>query len=160
MKIGIDARYLNSVTNLTNYIWPLEPVQMNMTRVKGKFFLVSDLSCAYRQVPLSSAPQKLTNFFTGGGQYTYIRDFYGLCELPKFFSRLMTIQFDPLINRKQAIIYNDNTTMQLHNKNELFTFNNENHTLLRKANLKAARDITFFFPGKNASFSVTLFPGK
>ena len=49
----IDARYLNSVTDLTNYSWPLEPVQVIRTRVNGKFFSVSDLSCAYHQVPLS-----------------------------------------------------------------------------------------------------------
>ena len=51
VKLVIDARYLNSVTDLTNYSWPLEPVQMIMTRENGKFFSVSDLSCAYNQVP-------------------------------------------------------------------------------------------------------------
>ena len=47
VKLVIDARYLNSVTDLTNYTWHLEPVQMTMTRVNGKVFSVSDLSCAY-----------------------------------------------------------------------------------------------------------------
>ena len=47
VKLVIDARYLNSVTDLTNYSWPLEPVQMIITRVNGKFFSVSDLSCTY-----------------------------------------------------------------------------------------------------------------
>ena len=37
-KLVIDARYLNSVTDLANYSWPLEPVQMIMTRLNGKFF--------------------------------------------------------------------------------------------------------------------------
>ena len=53
VKLMIDARYLNSVTDLTNYSWPSEPVQMIMTRVNVKVFSVSDLSCAYHQVPLS-----------------------------------------------------------------------------------------------------------
>ena len=53
VKLVIDARYLNSVTDLTNYSWPLEPVQMIVTSVNGKFFSVSDLSCAYHQVSLS-----------------------------------------------------------------------------------------------------------
>ena len=43
VKLVIDARYLNSVTDLTNYSWPLEPVQMIMTRVNGKVFSVNDL---------------------------------------------------------------------------------------------------------------------
>ena len=68
VKLVIDARYLNSVTDLTNYSWPLKPVQVNMTRVNGKVFSVSDLSCAYHQIPLS--PETHTSFIIGGKQYT------------------------------------------------------------------------------------------
>ena len=75
VKLVIDARYLNSVTDLTNYSWPLEPFQMIMTRANGNFFSVSDLSCAYHQVPLSLETQKLTNFIIGGRQYTFTRGF-------------------------------------------------------------------------------------
>ena len=57
VKLVIDARYLTSVTDLANYSWRLEPVQMIMTRVNGKFFSVNELSCAYHQVPLSSETQ-------------------------------------------------------------------------------------------------------
>ena len=39
VKLVIDARYFNSGTDLTNYSWPLEPVQMIMNRVNGKVFL-------------------------------------------------------------------------------------------------------------------------
>ena len=81
VKLVIDARYLNSVADLTNYSWPLEPVQMILTRVNGKFFSVSDLSCAYHQVPLSSETQKLTSFIIGRRQYTFTRGLYGLCGL-------------------------------------------------------------------------------
>ena len=145
VKLVIDARYLNSVTDLTNYSWRLEPVQMIKTWVNGKIFSVSGLSCAYHQVPLSSETQKLTSFKIGGKQYTYTRGFYGLCGLPSFFSQLMTIHFDPLIRKKQAITYIDDTKMQSQNKNEMFTVINEYHTLLRKAGLKAAPDKTYFF---------------
>ena len=68
VKLVIDARYLNSITDLTNYSWPLEPVQMIMTRINGKNFTKSDLSCAYHQVPLSPEPQKLISFVIGGKQ--------------------------------------------------------------------------------------------
>ena len=84
VKLVKDARFLNSVTDLTNYSWPLEPVQMMMTRVNGNFLSVSDLSCAYHQVPLGSEAQKLTSFIIGGRQYTYTKGFYGLCGLPNF----------------------------------------------------------------------------
>ena len=71
VKLVKDAQFLTSVTDLTNHSWPLEPVQMIMTRVNGKFFSVSDLSCAYHQVPLSPETQKMTSFLIGGRHYTY-----------------------------------------------------------------------------------------
>ena len=58
VNLVIDARYLNSATDLTKYSWPLEPVQMIMTRVKSKVFSVSDFSCAYHLVPLNPDTQK------------------------------------------------------------------------------------------------------
>ena len=60
----------------------------------------------------------------------------------------MTIHFDPLIKKKQAITYIDDTIMQSQNKNEMFTVINEYHTLHRKIGLKAAHDKTFFFSKK------------
>ena len=75
VKLVIGARYLNSVTDLTNFSWQLEPVQMIMTRVNVQFFSVRDLSCAYHQVPLSCKTQKLTSFIIGGRQKTFTEDF-------------------------------------------------------------------------------------
>ena len=111
-KVVIDARYLNSVTDLTNFFWPLEPVQMIFTRVNGKFFSVSYLPSAYHQVPLSFERLKLTGFIIGGQQNTFTREFYGLCGLPNIFSRLMTIHFDPPFRKNQAFTYIDDTIMQ------------------------------------------------
>ena len=122
----------------------LEPVQMIMTKVNGKIFSVSDLSCAYHHVPLSFQTQKLTNFIISGRQYTFTRGFYNLCGLPNIFSRLMTVHFDPLIKKKQAITYIDDNIMQSQSRSKMFTIITEYHTLLRKARLKAAPDKTFF----------------
>ena len=100
--------------------------------------------CAYHHVPLSFETQKVTSFIIGGRQYTFTRGFYGLCGLSNFFSRLVTIQFDPLIRRKQANTYIDDTIMQSQTRGEMFTIIIEYHTLLRMAGLKAAPDRTFF----------------
>ena len=54
VKLAIYARFLNSVTDLTIYSWPLEPVQMIMTRVSGKFF--------YRQWFILRMPSSTTEF--------------------------------------------------------------------------------------------------
>ena len=159
VKLVVDARYLNSLTNQTNYYRPLEPVQTIMTRVNGKVFSVSDLSCAYHQVPLSSELRKLTSFIIDRKQYTYTRCFCGLRRLPKFFSRLLTIFFNQLIKKKQAITYIDDSIRQSQNQIEKFTVINEYHTLLRKAGLKAAPDKTFFFLKKNTSLGHVTSPG-
>ena len=83
VKLVIDAQKLNSITDLTNYSWPLELVQMIITRIHGKKFTAGHLSCAYHQLPLSLDKQKLTSFAIGGKQYTYQVPFHGICGLPQ-----------------------------------------------------------------------------
>ena len=148
VKLVIDARYLNSITDLTNYSWPLEPVQMIKTRINVKYLTANDLSCAYHQVPLSPETQKLTSFVMGGKQYTHQVGFYELCGLPQWFSRMMAINFEPLIKKRKAITYLDDSLLQSHTQAEMFTNIHEYHQLLRKGGLKAAPDKTHFFLGK------------
>ena len=47
IKLVIDARYLNSITDLSNYSWPLEPVQMALTTLDGVYYTTSDMDSAY-----------------------------------------------------------------------------------------------------------------
>ena len=44
VKLVIDARYLNSVTDHTDNSWPLESVEMIVPSVNGKFLSASDLN--------------------------------------------------------------------------------------------------------------------
>ena len=116
-----------------------------MTRINGKYFTASDLSCAYHQVPLSPETQKLTSFVIGGKQYTYQIGFYGLCGVPQWFSRMMAINFEPLIKKKKAITHLFDSLLQSHTKAEIFKTIHEYHQLLRKGGLKAVPDKTQFF---------------
>ena len=75
VKLVIDARYLNSITDLSNYSWPLEPAQMLLTRLDGVYYTTSDLASAYNQVPCSEDTKKLTSFVVGGKQYMFERGF-------------------------------------------------------------------------------------
>ena len=75
VKLVIDARYLNSITDLSNYSWPLEPVATLLTRLDGVYCTTSDLATAYSQVPLSEDTKKLTSFVVGGKQYMFERGF-------------------------------------------------------------------------------------
>ena len=118
VKLVIEARYLNSVTDLKNYSWPLKFLQLIITSVNGKAFSVCDVFCAFHKVPLSPETQKLISFIIGRKQYTYTRGFFGLCGLQNFFSLLMTIHLDPLIKKKPAITYFDDTKTQSQNRNK------------------------------------------
>ena len=145
VKLVIDARYLNSITDLSRYSWPLEPIGSLLTRLKGNFFTTSDLCSAYNQVPLTEETKQLVSFVIGPKQYTFERGFYGLCGLPNFFSRIMTIHFAPLIRKKQAITYIDDTIMQAQDETEMFEIIDKYHELLRKSGLKAQPEKTKFF---------------
>ena len=125
---------------------------MVMTRVNENLFSVSDISCAYHQVLLCLETQKLTSFIIAGRQYTNTRGFYGLCGLPNYFIRLLTIHFEPLIKKKQAITYIDDTIMQSQNKGEMFSIIHEYHSLLRKAGLKAAPEKNLLLSQKSEIF--------
>ena len=84
VKLVIDARYLNSITDLSNYSWPLEPVQMLLTKLDGTYYTTSDLASAYNQVPLSEDTKKLTSFVVGGKQYMFERGFLWPMRSSKF----------------------------------------------------------------------------
>ena len=66
VKLVIDARDLNSKTDTSNSSWPLEPLNVLMTRINGTIFTSSDLSSAYNKVPLTEDTQNVTNFVVGG----------------------------------------------------------------------------------------------
>ena len=148
LKLVIDARFLNSVTNLDSYSYPLEPLQCLLDRVHGKYFCTTDMSCAYHQVPLTEETKKLVSFVVGGLQYTFNRGFYGLGGLPNFFTCEMTKCFRALIEKRKALSYLDDILLMAATIKEMFEIIDEHHDLLRKSGMKAAPDKTFFFQTK------------
>ena len=144
MKLVIDARYLNSITDLSKNSWPLEPIGSLLTRLNGNYFTTSDLCSAYNQVPLTEETQQLTSFVIDSKQYTFQCGFYGLCGLPIFFSRIMTIHFALLIKSRQDVTYMDDTIMQAQTAEEMYSIIKKHHLLLRKAGLKTQPEKTKF----------------
>ena len=57
----------------------------------------------------------------------------------------MAINFEPLIKKKKAITYIDDSLLQCHTKAEMLTTIHKNHQFLRRGGLKAAPDKTYFF---------------
>ena len=60
VKLVIDARYLNSITDLSKCSWPLEPIDSLLTRLNGNYFTTSDICSAYNQVPLTEETQQVS----------------------------------------------------------------------------------------------------
>ena len=61
----LDARYLNSLIDISKCIWPIEPIQVNFTRINGKYFTTADKNSAYNQMPLDEQSRRLTQFVIG-----------------------------------------------------------------------------------------------
>ena len=69
----------------TKFSWPIEPIQVNLTRIKGPIFSIADMNSAYNQTPLYRPSQRLTNFVIPGQQYCFKRLFYGISTGPAAF---------------------------------------------------------------------------
>ena len=46
-KTVIDARYLNSLIDESKCNWPIEPFQVILTKINGKYFTTADMNSAY-----------------------------------------------------------------------------------------------------------------
>ena len=47
LKIVLDARYLNSLIDESKCNWPIEPIQVILTKINGKYFTTADMNSAY-----------------------------------------------------------------------------------------------------------------
>ena len=145
LKIVLDARYLNSLIDESKCNWPIEPIQVILTKINGKYFTTADMNSAYNQMPLDEQSRRLTQFVIGNQQYEFNRLFYGISIGPAAFSAFMSKIFRPLILKKNAITYLDEVFMQSQTKDEMFTVLEQYHKILQNKNLKAAPDKSHFF---------------
>ena len=145
LKIVLDARYLNSLIDESKCNWPIEPIQVILTKINGKYFTTADMNSAYNQMPLDEQSRRLTQFVIGNQQYEFDRLFYGKSIGPAAFSAFMSKIFRPLILKKNAITYLDDVFMQSQTKEEMFNVLEQYHQILQNENLKAAPDKSHFF---------------
>ena len=54
LKIVLDARNLNSLIDESKCNWPIEPIQIILTKIKVKYFTTADINSAYNQMTNSS----------------------------------------------------------------------------------------------------------
>ena len=145
LKIVLDARYLNSLIDESKCNWPIEPIQVILTKIYGKYFTTANMNSAYNQMPSDEQSTRLTQFVIGNQQYEFNRLFYGISIGPAAFSAFMSKIFRPLILKINAITYLDDVLMQSKTKDERFTVLEQYHKILQNENLKAAPDKSHFF---------------
>ena len=57
LKTVLDARYLNSLIDESKCNWPIEPIQVILTKINGKYYTTADMNSAYNQMPLDEQPR-------------------------------------------------------------------------------------------------------
>ena len=58
--------------------WPIEPVDVALTRKNGTIFTTADLNSAFNQITLDEQSMRYTHFTIGNEQYCLKRLFYGI----------------------------------------------------------------------------------
>ena len=144
LKIVLDARYLNSLIDESKCNWPIEPIQVILTKINGKYFTTADMNSAYNQMPLDEQSRRVTQFVIGNQQYEFNRLFYGISIGPAAFSAFMSKTFQPLILSKNAITLDD-VFMQSQTKDEMFIVLENYHQVLQNENMKLDPDKSHFF---------------
>ena len=112
LKIVLDARYLNSLIDESKCNWHIEPIQVILTKINGKYFTTAVMNSAYNPMPLDEQSRRLTQFVIGNQQYELNGLLYGISIGPAAFSAFMSKIFRPLILKKNAITYLEDVFMQ------------------------------------------------
>ena len=106
-KIVPDDRYLNSLIDKSKCNWPIEPVDVALTRINGTIFTTAYLNSTYNQIPLDEHSMRYTLFTIGNEQYCFKHLFNGISTGPAAFASILTDFLYPLIRKGTVITYVD-----------------------------------------------------
>ena len=124
--------------------WPIEPVDVALTRIYGTIFTTADLNSAHNQIPLDDESLRYTHFTIGNEQYCFKRLIYGISIGPAAFASILTHFLYPLIRKRTVITYVDDIFIQTTTYDQMYETLEEYHKILQEENLKAAPDKTYF----------------
>ena len=103
-----DYRYLNSHTVRDRYPLPLlsEILQKPQLRT-AKFFTAMDIRWGFNNIRIKEGDQWKAAFITNRGLYEPTVMFFGLCNSPSSFQRMIDIIFRDVLNSGRVFIYVD-----------------------------------------------------
>ena len=142
LKIGLDARYLNSVIDESNCNWPIELADVALTRINGTIITTADLNSANNQIPLSNESMRCTHFTIGNKQYCFKRLFCGIFIEPAAFASILSHFLYPLIRKGTVITYLVDIFIQTTAYEQMYETLEEYHKILQKENLNGTPDKT------------------
>ena len=133
----------------SKFNWPIEPVDMALTRINGTIYTTVDLNSAYNQITLDEKSMRYTHFTIGNEQYCFKRLFYGISIGSAAFASILTRFLYPLIRKGTVITYVDDNFIQTNLYEQMYETLIEYHKILLKENLKAPPDKTYFSTKKS-----------
>ena len=144
IKCVLDARHFKSNTEQSDESWRIEPLAPQLARANKKYKCAIDLIYAYAHTPLDEETIQLTSFSSGDKLFAFIRGFYGLKGLPKFFTKQMSTLLRTLIEQGFALVYIDDILLLSNSKEHMFQLIEQLHLISTKHNLKLAPEKSFF----------------
>ena len=129
--------------------WPIEPVDVALTRINGTIFKKADLNSAYNRIPLDKQSMRYTNFTIGNEQYCFKLLFYGISIGPAAFASILTHFLYPLIRKGTVITYVDDFFIQKNSNQQMYETLIECQKMLLKENLKEAPNKTYLMLKKS-----------
>jgi len=96
LRVCVNYKALNKVTKKDQY--PLPICEKNLEEIAGhEMYTFGDGYRGYHQVKIALEDQLKTTFTTPWGTFCYTVMFFGLCNAPRTFQRLMNKVFDPFL---------------------------------------------------------------
>ena len=138
LKIVLDAQYLNSMIDESKCNWPIESVDIALTRINGTIFTTADLNSAYNHIPLDEESMRYTHFTNGNEQYCFKRLFYEISIGHAAFASILTHFLYPLIRKGTVITYVDDIFIKTNSYDRVYETLIEYHKVLLKENLSSA----------------------
>ena len=84
---------------------------------------------AYAHVSLDPETSNLTSFSSGDKLYAFIKGFYGLKDLPNFFTQQMYSFFRKLIDQGSALVYIDDILLLANTKEHMIDLIEQMHQI-------------------------------
>src|SRR5262249_41105964 len=133
-----DYRYLNSWTQKDRYSLPLLLEVLQSPKFKtAKYFTVIDVCWGYNNIRIKEGDEWKAAFITNCGLFEPLVMFFGLCNAPATFQRMINTRFHKLLETGCIFIYMDDILLLGDTLEELCKLTRKVLAIMRDANLSA-----------------------